>query len=70
MSVLLNNAKRQAIKDGLYQLSQECIFIFKRMYSHKDLTKSIDDIVDDMDDSELDHALLQTENTLRRYGKL
>ena len=57
---------RQQIKDGLHQLTEKQQLLFKRMYSHEDLDKPIDDVVDDMPDSKLDWALQQVENSLKK----
>ncbi len=57
------------IKDGLRKLTPEHRFKFSRMYSHADLNKSMDVIVDSMDDSKLNHALVQVTRSLENLKK-
>ena len=56
---------RSEIKKGLSLLEDRHILLFKRMYSHKDLDRGIDDIVDDMHEDDLEWALTQTNEALK-----
>jgi len=57
---------RNQLKSDLQDCTQEQQLLFKRMYSHKDLEKPIDRVVDDMPDSNLDRALTQVQRTLEK----
>lgn len=48
------------------QLTERQQDMFRRMYSHKDLTATIEDITDRMPIEEFDHAIFQCENTIRK----
>lgn len=43
--------------------------IFKRMYSHKDLDRLFDQVIDKMDKAQLDCAMLQVERTIQKNIK-
>lgn len=60
--------KRERIKFILSQLEDSNRMIFKRMYSHTDLEKDINLVVDDMPPKNLDWALSQCNNSY--YGLL
>ncbi len=62
-------ALRNQIKQGLASCTEEQVGIFKRMYSHKDLEKPIDQVVDDMFIPQLKHALRQVETTVASNGE-
>lgn len=62
----INQFARSQIITGLAQLSETHSEIFKRMYSHKDLSKSIPDIVRDMPEEKLDWALTQVESSIQK----
>lgn len=55
---------RAEIKSGMALLPKENHRIFKLMYSHKDLDKDINAVVDDIPDDKLDWALTQVQRTL------
>lgn len=55
---------RTALKEGLAKLSGSQQLLFKRMYSHTDLTKHINDVVDAMPQEKLDWAMQQVQRTL------
>lgn len=57
---------REEIKSGLAQLTDAHRLLFKRMYSHENLEADINDVVDDMPDDKLTHALSQVERTLAK----
>jgi len=55
---------RNQLKEGLRQLSDGWQFMFKRMYSHKNLDLDIETVVDNMPEDKLDFAMTQVENSL------
>lgn len=64
MNKHLQKFARDTIKQRLLQCSVEQRLLFKQMYFPKDLTVSVDAIVNDMDESKLDWAMQQVEATL------
>ena len=66
MNEELQNHARTKIKSGLDQCSDEQQKIFKRMYSHDDLTREINDVVDNMPSEKLDWAMQQIARTLEK----
>lgn len=55
---------RQEIKTGLDMCTEKQQLLFKRMYSHKDITKPLDTIVDGMNEDKLETAMDQVERTV------
>jgi len=55
---------RKELKEGLSLLPESMQTIFKRMYSHNNLDKPINDVVDDMPEEKLDWAMQQVEKSL------
>lgn len=55
---------RKELLSGLKKLPENNVLFFKRMYSHKNLNLNIDDVVKNMSDEKLEHALFQVDNTL------
>lgn len=68
MNEQLQQFARQQLKDGLSKLEEKHHLLFKRMYSHTDLEKGINQVVDDMPESNLDLAMNQVRRTLERRG--
>jgi ssDNA-specific exonuclease RecJ len=62
--------KRTEIKRILSKLEEDNRMIFKRMYSHTDLEKDINLVVDDMPAKQLDWALQQCKNTYHSIFKI
>lgn len=62
--------KRTEIKRILSKLEDDNRMIFKRMYSHNDLDKDINLVVDAMPAKQLDWALQQCKNTYYRIFKI
>lgn len=60
----MENYARTELKAQLASCDEKQQLLFKRMYSHADLTKSIDEVVDSMPVEKLDWALSQVERTL------
>ena len=63
MNKTIANFAREEIKRGLSKATETQRYFFKRMYSHNDLNKPINAVVDDMPEAKLDWALTQIENT-------
>ena len=64
MNNQLQEFARRELKDGLAKLPESNQLLFKRMYSHKDLDKPIDDVVDSMDYDKLDWAMQQVQRSI------
>ncbi len=64
MNKKLADYARTKLKSGLLSLPESNQLIFKRMYSHEDLNKNIEDVVNDMPEERLDWALTQVQNSL------
>lgn len=62
--------KRTEIKRILSKLEEDNRMIFKRMYSHTDLEKDINLVVDDLPAKKLDWALQQCKNTYHSIFKI
>lgn len=60
---LKNNAKKY-LKELLAQCTEGQQLMFKRMYCHKNLDATIDEAVDQMDESKIDWATTQCERTV------
>jgi hypothetical protein len=69
MNKQLQEFARQEIKAGLSLLPESHRIIFRRMYSHKDLSKDINLVVDDMPDDKLDWAMQQVQNSINKLNK-
>ena len=65
----LQEYARTQLKEGLAKLPHTHHRLFKRMYSHTDLDKNIDDVVDDMPADKLDWAMQQVQNSLYKENK-
>lgn len=61
MNKQLEQYARSCLKENLAKIPSEMHNIFKRMYSHNDLDKDINDIVDDMECDKLDLAMQQVQ---------
>lgn len=60
---MAHTTKRTELKEVLSRLSEKNHHVFKLMYSHKDLNKDINKIVDDMPAKQLDWAIQQAYTT-------
>lgn len=69
MNEQLQQFARDELKKGLLQLPEGHQMTFKRMYSHKDLEKNINEVVDDMTADKLDHAMKQVQNSIHKLEK-
>lgn len=68
MNSQLSGFARQTLKDGLQKCTQDQRLFFNRMYSHKDLDKDINEVVDQIPDEKLDWAMQQIQRTLDKNG--
>jgi len=65
MQPQVKNFIQEELKKGLIQCTeQQQQHFFKRMYSHDDLDRNINEVVDNMEEEKLDHVLRQVETTL------
>lgn len=62
--------KRTEIKRILSRLTDGNRNIFMRMYSHDDLTRDINDVVDTMPAKQLNWALQQVQNTYHKIFRI
>jgi len=69
MNKQLEDFARSTIKLGLMKISADEFIIFKRMYSHNDLLKDIDSVVNEMPVEKLDWAMQQIERTITNVRK-
>ena len=60
---------RDTLKRGLAKSNVHSVLIFRHMYSHLDLYKPIDKIVDDLEPNQLDWAMQQVRSTLKEDKK-
>lgn len=63
MNKILSNFARSWLKEHLRQRPEKEQHFFKRMYSHKHLDRSIEDVVNAMPDDKLDWAMQQVQNS-------
>ena len=64
MNDQLQQFARAKLKEGLLKCTNEQQNFFKRMYSHNNMKKPIIEVVDNMNEDKLDHAMRQLERTL------
>ena len=69
MNAELQKYARDQLKSGLAQCTEAQQLLFKRFYSHKDLSLPINEVVDRMPVEDLDHAMTQVQKTLDKAGK-
>lgn len=68
MNTELESYARTYLKKNLEKCSDKEFDLFKRMYSHKNLTATINQAIDNMSISNLDWAMQQVTNTLTKRG--
>jgi arsenate reductase-like glutaredoxin family protein len=61
-----NKSKKEELKEILNLCSDAQQLVFKRMYSHNNLDLSINDVVDNMESSKINFAMVQVTNTLKK----
>ncbi len=75
MNEQLRDFARMTLKDGLAKLEPKHHVIFKRMYARNNgersiedaLAMDINDVVDEIPDEKLDHAMQQVQRSLERH---
>ena len=70
MNKKLQDFARNEIKDGLLKLPEEWQMNFKHMYSHKNLDLSLDEIVDNMSEDNLNIVMNQVERSVDKIIKI
>lgn len=55
---------RQELKIGLHTCDAKQQLLFKRMYSHNNITLSINEVVDSIEEEKLEWALVQVNATI------
>ena len=63
MNETLKKVGKQILKDLLSQCNEEQQLLFKRMYSHHNLELPINEVVDKIDESKIEHAISQSKRT-------
>lgn len=66
MNKTIETFTREKILEGLAKLPDDWQHTFRRMYSHKDLTRPIDQVVACIAPDKLDWALTQVENSIKK----
>ena len=66
MNPTLSKLAKDTLKNLLSQCTEPQQLLFKRMYCHKNLDASIEEAVDQMDESKMDHAITQCERTVEK----
>lgn len=69
MNDQLQRFARETMKTQLSELPADWQLTFKRMYSHADLSKSVDTIVENMPVEKLDWAMQQVQNSLSKLRR-
>jgi len=64
MNSTLKSAGHQILKNLLEQCTEPQQLMFKRMYSHKNLEATMEEAVDNMDETKIDNAISQCERTV------
>ena len=65
MNSRLQKYARMKIIEGLAKCTEVQVLLFKRMYSHEDLTLAIEKVVEGMSEEKLDWAMEQVEKTVK-----
>ena len=65
MNKTLRDFANSELKKNLGQCTDEQQLLFKRMYSHNNLEKNINDVVDNLPDERISWAMEQVERTLK-----
>lgn len=68
MNEELQQYARKCLKEKIITLSEAHQLLFKQMYSHNNLDLSIEEVIDNMNESKLDWAMKQVENTLKKLA--
>lgn len=57
---------KDILKNLLAQCTEPQQLMFKRMYCHKNLDATIEEAVEQMDETKIDHAITQCERTVAK----
>lgn len=68
MNSKLQKFARDSILEGLLKLPNKNQIVFKMMYSREGLDVSMEDVVENMKEEDLDWAMQQVENTTKKEG--
>jgi hypothetical protein len=68
MNETLKNIAKEILKDLLSKCTEGQQMLFKKMYSHKNLELPINDVVDNIEESKIDHAISQCSRTVEKNG--
>jgi len=63
MNDTISNYAREQIKQQLFELPERYQLFFKRLYSHEDQKKPLNEIIDNIPEEKLNWVLTQVENT-------
>ena len=66
MNPTLSKAGKDILKNLLRHCTEPQQLLFKRMYCHKNLEATIEEAVDQMDESKIDWAITQCEKTVEK----
>lgn len=69
MNTVVADVYRKLLAENLSRLNESQINLFKRIYSHGNLERSISEVVKYMRDQDLDMALNLVERTLAETGR-
>jgi fructosamine-3-kinase len=69
MNARLQAFARTTLKEGLAKLPADWQHRFKQMYAHNHLEWEMDMVVDRMNEADLDWAMTQVENSLKKLEK-
>lgn len=61
----LSKIRKDLLKDLIRGCTETQQYVFKRMYT-KDVTKDINTVIDEMDESKIEWAISQVERTLNK----
>jgi len=64
MNKRIEQFARDYLKTNLVDLNEDQVLLFKKMYSHNNLEKDINEVIDEMPIGTLDWAMQQVENTV------
>ena len=68
MNPTIERLTRAALKANLAKLPENQFVTFKLMYAHKNPEYTIEQAVDHMDAKQLDWAMTQVDNSLKKLG--
>lgn len=60
---------KEILKSYLHLCTSDEKLMFNRMYSHDNLDRNIEDVVDQLDPSKIDHAITQCQNTIKHGNR-